>query len=39
MFDNLIGNLKLGIIQKVNQTKDQIEFQSKMKLLEGKTDA
>ena len=39
MLDNLIGGLKLDITKKAEASKDQQEFASKLRQLEGKSDA
>ena len=38
MLDNLVGSLKLDILTKAEKSKDQIEFQKKLKELKGKSD-
>ena len=39
MLDNLMGGLKLDIQMQAEKSKDQLEFQHKLKELKGKTDA
>lgn len=38
MLDNLVGNLKLDVLKQAEKSKDQIEFQKKIKELKGKSD-
>ena len=39
MLDNLMAGLKLDITKKAEASKDQQEFASKLRQLEGKSDA